>query len=181
MSLSLRCMTTSTCWPRIGPATYRATTQEDRVRREANPQVDDHLMSSPQVVESAPRTLSRWRHGFEPRWDYAGQRPYPGFHISEWPRIGPAAYTNRDAGDAVPSIAASPLRGRERFPSHGSVCQRTAHRECMPERPLSSTSVGSVNVNRAERSVSSRTNRETRISPHRASAAIRAARITDFP
>jgi hypothetical protein len=29
-------------------------------------------MSSPQVVESAPRILSRWRHGFEPRWDYQG-------------------------------------------------------------------------------------------------------------
>jgi hypothetical protein len=44
------------------------------VRSEANPQVDEHLMTSPQVVESTPRTLSRWRHGFEPRWDYK-QRP----------------------------------------------------------------------------------------------------------
>jgi hypothetical protein len=25
----------------------------------------------PQVAKSAPRTLSRWRHGFEPRWDYS--------------------------------------------------------------------------------------------------------------
>jgi hypothetical protein len=64
-------------WPRIGPATYCAMTQEDELRREANPQLDKHLKASPQVAESVPGTLSRWRHGFEPRWDYAGQRPYP--------------------------------------------------------------------------------------------------------
>jgi hypothetical protein len=64
---------------------------------------------------------------------------------------------------------------------HRSVCQRTADRECMPERPLSSTSVGSVNGNSPQRSVSSRTSRETRISPPRASAAMRAARTTAFP
>ena len=34
---------------------------------------------SPLVTKSGSRTLSRWRHGFEPRWDYAGQRAYPGF------------------------------------------------------------------------------------------------------
>src|SRR6266542_3127072 len=67
---SPRCMTASTDWPRIGPAVYCATTQEDELRREENPQVDKHLKASPQVAESAPGTLSRWRHGFEPRWDY---------------------------------------------------------------------------------------------------------------
>jgi hypothetical protein len=82
----------------------------------SNQQVRRQIRPSPQVARSAPRTLSRWRHGFEPGWDYAGQRPYPGFHISEWPRIGPAAYTNRDAGDAVPSIAASPLRRPRALP-----------------------------------------------------------------
>jgi hypothetical protein len=55
---------------RIGPATYRTTTQEDQVRREANTQVDEHLKASAQVVESAPRTLSRWRHGFKSHWNY---------------------------------------------------------------------------------------------------------------
>jgi hypothetical protein len=69
-------MTTSTCWPRIGPATYRATTQEDGLRREAYSQVDEHLMASPQVVELALLTLSRWRHGFELRWD--DERELPG-------------------------------------------------------------------------------------------------------
>jgi hypothetical protein len=133
----------------------------------------------PQVTEPArrPKVETRVRTPLGLRRSGA----ISGFHMSEWPRIGPAAYTSGDAGDAVPSIAASPLKGRERFPAHGSACQRTADRECMPERPLSSTSVGSVNENCPERSVRSRTSRETRISPPRASAAIRAARTTSFP
>ena len=57
------CMTASTDWPRIGPAAYRAATREDGLRREANPQLDGHLRASLQVANSAPRTLSRWRHG----------------------------------------------------------------------------------------------------------------------
>jgi hypothetical protein len=36
----------------------------------SNPQVRNRIRASPQVAKSAPRTLSRWRHGFEPRWDY---------------------------------------------------------------------------------------------------------------
>ena len=43
-----------------------------------DPQVRNRIRPLPQVVKSTPRTLSRWRHGFEPRWDYkrepAGQR-----------------------------------------------------------------------------------------------------------
>jgi hypothetical protein len=31
----------------MGPATYRATTQEEGLRREAYSQVDEHLMASP--------------------------------------------------------------------------------------------------------------------------------------
>jgi hypothetical protein len=80
-------MTTSTCWPRIGPATYRTTTQEDQVRREANTQVDEHLKASAQVVESAPRTLSRWRHGFEPRWDYEHKGPGQGTSLRAFGRL----------------------------------------------------------------------------------------------
>jgi hypothetical protein len=45
-------------WPRIGPATYCTTTQEDELRREANPQLDWYLKASPQVAESVPGTLS---------------------------------------------------------------------------------------------------------------------------
>jgi hypothetical protein len=75
-------MTTSTGWPRIGPATHRAATQEDGLRREASPQVEGHLTASLQVAKSAPGTLSRWRHGFEPRWDY--ERRTPGQGTSPW-------------------------------------------------------------------------------------------------
>jgi hypothetical protein len=34
-------------------------------------------------------TLSRWRHGFEPRWDYAGQGPYPGVARASGPEYQP--------------------------------------------------------------------------------------------
>jgi len=40
---------------------------------EQNPQASGHLPSSAQVTESAWGNLSRWRHGFEPRWDYQGK------------------------------------------------------------------------------------------------------------
>jgi hypothetical protein len=36
----------------------------------SNPQVRNRIRASLQVVKSAPRTLSRWRHGFKSRWDY---------------------------------------------------------------------------------------------------------------
>src|SRR5512132_4460574 len=94
-------MTTSTCWPRIGPAKYRTTTLEDQVRREANTQVDEHLKASAQVVESAPRTLSRWRHGFKSRWDYAGQRPCSGVPMADGPASAPRR-TRGGHGSAVP-------------------------------------------------------------------------------
>lgn len=57
----------ATDWPRIGPAAYHATTHEDGLRKEANPQVDRYFAPSPQVEEAASRTLSRWRHGFKSR------------------------------------------------------------------------------------------------------------------
>ena len=84
-------------WPRIGPATYCTTTQEDELRREANPQLDKHLKASPQVAESAPRTLSRWRHGFEPRWDY--KRKTPGQGASP----GSIGSLNRDSNAEYPA------------------------------------------------------------------------------
>ena len=61
-------------WPRIGPAAYRTTTQEDGLRGETNTQVDGCLIPSLQVAESISRTLSRWRHGFKSRWDYQDKR-----------------------------------------------------------------------------------------------------------
>jgi hypothetical protein len=53
---------------------YRTTTQQDGLRGEANPQVEGIFKASPQVVEAASRTLSRWRHGFKSRWDYKERR-----------------------------------------------------------------------------------------------------------
>ena len=41
-----------------------------RIDQERNPQVSGAFQRSPQVTESARLNLSRWRHGFEPRWDY---------------------------------------------------------------------------------------------------------------
>ena len=40
----------------------------------SNPQVRNQIRLSPQVAKSAPRTLSRWRHGFKSRWDYQQTR-----------------------------------------------------------------------------------------------------------
>jgi hypothetical protein len=43
----------------------------------------------PQVTGSARLNLSRWRHGFKSRWDYAGKRPCSGSRwcvALHWPR-----------------------------------------------------------------------------------------------
>jgi hypothetical protein len=44
----------------------------------SNLQVRNWIRPSLQVARSAPRTLSRWRHGFEPRWDYKSKMPGQG-------------------------------------------------------------------------------------------------------
>jgi hypothetical protein len=44
------------------------------IDEEQNQQVSDPFPPPPQVTESARLNLSRWRHGFEPRWDYQGKR-----------------------------------------------------------------------------------------------------------
>jgi hypothetical protein len=44
---------------------------------------------SPLVTELARVTLSKWRQGFEPRWDYAGQRPYPEVVSASSPALAP--------------------------------------------------------------------------------------------
>jgi hypothetical protein len=55
----------------------------------SNPQVRKQIRPSLQVARSAPRTLSRWRRGFEPRWDYAGQRLCPGIPRASGPALAP--------------------------------------------------------------------------------------------
>src|SRR5262245_41151218 len=53
----------------MGPAAYRATTKKDGLRNEANPQVDSHIIASPQVVESVSRTLCKVETRVQSRWD----------------------------------------------------------------------------------------------------------------
>jgi hypothetical protein len=52
----------------------------------SNPQVRRRIWVSPLVAKSAPRTLSRWRHGFEPRWDYQRSQ-VPGRSLSARGRV----------------------------------------------------------------------------------------------
>ena len=66
----------------------------------SNPQVRNRIRASPQVARSAPRTLSRWRHGFEPRWDYQvraciGESRLP--VAPHWPRGVHGAVTDQNS------------------------------------------------------------------------------------
>ena len=45
---------------------------------ELNQQVSDPFPPPPQVTETARVNLSRWRHEFEPRWDYKRKAPGQG-------------------------------------------------------------------------------------------------------
>ena len=58
----------------IRPANDQETSRMDENGRATKPQMNRHIRRSPQVAKSGPRTLSRWRHGFEPRWDYQANR-----------------------------------------------------------------------------------------------------------
>jgi hypothetical protein len=44
------------------------------IDQKLNPEVSGGIRPSPQVTESARLSLSRGRHGFEPRWDYQRKR-----------------------------------------------------------------------------------------------------------
>jgi hypothetical protein len=82
------------------------------LRREANPQVDRRNIASPHVVGSVSRTLSRWRHGFEPRWDYRREAPGQGTgreatgslnddSIAEYPENIPSQIVRSRAGSLI--------------------------------------------------------------------------------
>jgi hypothetical protein len=85
----------------------------DHNRPEPNSPVRDPFPPPPQVTDSARLNLSRWRHGFEPRWDY--ERKVPG------QRTNPEAIglLNRDSNAGYP----------ENIPS------RIVRGECAKERP----------------------------------------------
>jgi hypothetical protein len=65
--------------PAFVPRTTRRRQENYGTAGASNPHVRNRIRALPQVAKSAPRTLSRWRHGFKSRWDYeresAGQRP----------------------------------------------------------------------------------------------------------
>src|SRR5918994_6536696 len=60
--------------PAFVPRATRRRQEEVGWAGASNSQVNDEIRLLPQVARSAPRTLSRWRHGFEPRWDYQETR-----------------------------------------------------------------------------------------------------------
>jgi hypothetical protein len=76
----------------------------------SNPQVRDSIRASPLVAKSAPRTLSRWRHGFKSRWDYAGQRPYRGVTRANGPALAPRRTRGRHDNELSTSRL-GPVRG----------------------------------------------------------------------
>jgi len=77
----------------IGTRQATMGTIEQRIRRS-----EARVRSSSQVVKSALRTLSRWRHGFKSRWDYAGQRPFPGVTRASGPALAPRRTRGRHDG-----------------------------------------------------------------------------------
>src|SRR6266511_2412779 len=56
---------------------------------EPYPQVNGPFRPPLQVMEPARLNLSRWRHGFKSRWDYAGQRPCSGVPMASGPALAP--------------------------------------------------------------------------------------------
>ena len=59
---------------RLIPYLSRTTSKNEGLRpestRNGNSRLGGPFRPPPQVRESSRGTLSRWRHGFEPRWDY---------------------------------------------------------------------------------------------------------------
>jgi hypothetical protein len=59
---------------RIRPANDRRSQEITGTAGASNAQVRGRFRASPLVAKSAQRTLSRWRHGFEPRCDHQKER-----------------------------------------------------------------------------------------------------------
>ena len=85
----------------------------------SNPQVRERIRASPQVAKSASRTLSRWRHGFEPRWDYKRKAPGQGTSPES------IASLNRDSNAEYP--ANIPRRIEPSECAKGRACRGWMH------------------------------------------------------
>ena len=80
---------------RLIPYLSRTTSKNEGLRpestRNGNTRLGGPFRPPPQVRESSRGTLSRWRHGFEPRWDYEHKGPGLGTSMKAFGRV------NRDS------------------------------------------------------------------------------------
>jgi hypothetical protein len=60
--------------PAFVPRATGRRQETSETARATNLQVRNRIRVSPQVAKPGSRTLSRWRHGFEPRWDCQRKR-----------------------------------------------------------------------------------------------------------
>jgi hypothetical protein len=115
---------------------------------ETETQVSGHVRPELLVTDSARTTLSRWRHGFEPRWDYASQRPYPGIVSRSGPALaprtcrGPSRLTvPRKVGTWDPWLYSCPTARPRRFasiPLGAGLASLTQQRRTRSTRALGS-------------------------------------------
>ena len=91
-----------------------------RIDEEQNPQVSGAFQRSQQVTESARLNLSRWRHGFEPRWDYESKAPGQGSSRESIRSLNATQTLD------IPQISRTGSRVRER--AHASRVDALAYR-----------------------------------------------------
>jgi len=96
------------------------------IDEDVNLQVSGPFLPPPQAVESTRSALSRWRHGFEPRWDYQeetrrrssrlrpGQGAHTGFHATT--KVGSSTLSGLGRPSLVPHLS----RGRRRHVTFGA-------------------------------------------------------------
>jgi hypothetical protein len=132
----------------------------------SNPQVRNQIRPSPQVANPAPRTLSRWRHGFEPRWDYQvraciGESRLP--VAPHWPRGVHGAVTDQNSvssgecSDRVPPF--KPFLARREGGAEGGLSRHlpcctlgtTTRDDALPPRCRWVRSHGGVGQSRLQR------------------------------
>ena len=100
---------------RIGLATDPAQIPHDienrpattETNRELKQQVIHRFPPIPQVGDLARTTLSRWRHGFEPRWDYEHKGPGQGASLKAFGGL------NRDSNSEYPENIPSRIERSE--------------------------------------------------------------------
>jgi hypothetical protein len=119
-----------------------------RFDQELNPQISGPSRVPLQVTESARLNLSRWRLGFEPRWDYK-QEPRSGVDSWRGPRAGGSRAARSRSGTRLRHPRASEKRlqacWRDRRPTLGlplDLPAETHGQECCPHSPRVETHQG---------------------------------------